>query len=62
MTTSGKWTFFGPQTVKAPARRIAVASNHNILAHTDKSEAKGLATSAASAWPMVTASANPLDH
>ena len=38
------------------------ASNHNILARTDKSDAKGLATSAASASPMAAASANPLDH
>ena len=43
-------------------RRIAVASDHNILARTDKSDAKGLATSAASASPMAAASANPFDH
>ena len=43
-------------------RRIAVATDHNILARTDKSDAKGLATSAASASPMAAASANPLDH
>ena len=39
-----------------------MAADHNTLAHTDKSEATGLATSAASASPMATASANPLDH
>ena len=39
-----------------------MASDHNILARTDKSDAKGPATSAASASPMAAASANPLDH
>ena len=34
----------------------------DILAHTDKSDAKGLATSAASASPMAAASADPFDH
>ena len=43
-------------------RRSAVASNHNILARTDKSDAKEPATSAASASPMAAASTNPLDH
>ena len=43
-------------------RRIAVASDHNILARTDNSDAKGLATLAASASPMAAVSANPLDH
>ena len=39
-----------------------MALNHNILARTDKNDAKGPATSAASASPMAAASANPLDH
>ena len=39
-----------------------VAPDHNILARANKSDAKGLATSAASASPMVTASANPFDR
>jgi hypothetical protein len=39
-----------------------MASDHNILARTDKSDAKGLATSAAGASPMAAASANPFDQ
>ena len=39
----------GPRYEGDPERRrIAVATDHNILAHTDKSGARGLATSAAS--------------
>src|SRR6187397_1045575 len=42
--------------------RSAVALDHNFLARTDNTGAAGFATSAASASPMATASANPLDH
>jgi len=53
---------FGWRRPTARVERCRMAADHNTLAHTDKSEATGLATSAASASPMATASGNPLDH
>jgi hypothetical protein len=46
----------------AAVEEIAVASDHNILARADKSDAKGLATLAASASPMAIQQSCPFDN
>jgi len=51
-----------PEAILPSGIRSAVALDHNFLARTDNTGAAGFATSAASASPMATASANPLDH